>query len=220
MTNFAKARRTMVDNQLRTNDVTDLRILDAFDALPRELFVPRALAPLAYIDEHLQVKAGPPPRYLMQPAPLARLIQLAAVRPGEKVLVVGAGTGYAAALLARLDAKVIALESDPDLAAEARKALAVAGAADVEVVTGPLAEGVPAAAPFDVILLDGSVEVLPESLGRQLAEGGRLVAVEGRGLAGKARIWIRTGDEISPRMAFNCAARPLPGFEKVPAFEF
>jgi protein-L-isoaspartate(D-aspartate) O-methyltransferase len=223
MTNFAKARRTMVDNQLRTNDVTDLRIIDAFDAVPRELFVPQALRPLAYIDEHLQVKAGDGPtggRYLMQPAPLARMIQLADIVPSDKVLIVGGGTGYAAAIVARLTAAVTVVDQDADLVAAATKAWADAGVSGITAVVAEPTAGAPQNAPYDVILVDGAVEVLPDALAAQLAEGGRLIAVEGQGLAGRVRIRTRSGEGVSARTAFNCAARPLPGYQKTPEFVF
>ncbi|MBT9288126.1 protein-L-isoaspartate O-methyltransferase family protein [Prosthecodimorpha staleyi] len=223
MTDWATARRTMVDNQVRTNDVTDLGVIDAMMAVPRELFVPGALRSLAYIDEHMQVKpgnSGAPSRFLMQPAPLAKLVQLAEIGPGDKVLVVGASTGYAAALVAGLAATVVALEEDADLAAEAGRTLAGLGLDNVKVVVGRLSAGAPAEAPFDVILFDGAIESLPAAFAGQLAEGGRLVAIEGYGLAGRAKLYRSTSGTLSGRASFNAAARPLPGFEKAAEFVF
>lgn len=223
MIDATAARRTMVDNQIRPSDVTDHRVIDAFAAVPREVFVPAALRSLAYIDEHLQVKAASgaaPARFLMQPAPFAKLVQLAAIERTDRVLVVGAGTGYAAAIAATLGGDVVALEEDAELAEAARANLRTLGLDRATVVTGPLPAGAPARAPFDVILFDGSIEVLPDAFAGQLAEGGRLVSVEGRGLAGKGRLHRRVGDELSGRSVFNCAARPLPGFEKAAEFQF
>lgn len=223
MIDATAARRTMVDNQIRPSDVTDLRVIDAFAAVPRELFVPAALRSLAYIDEHLQVKAGSPTapaRFLMQPAPFAKLVQLAAIELTDRVLVVGAGTGYAAAIAATLGGDVVALEVDADLAEAARANLRTLGLDRATVVVGPLAAGAADRGPFDVILFDGSIEVLPDTFAGQLAEGGRLVCVEGRGLAGKGRLYRRVADELSGRLVFNCAARPLLGFEKTAEFQF
>lgn len=223
MINFALARKTMVDNQIRPSDVTDGRVIDAFSAVPREVFVPKSLQALAYIDEHLQVKAGTagaPPRFLMQPAPLARLVQLAEIAETDRVLVVGAATGYTAAVAARLAGGVVALEEDAELAAAARSALAAASAEGVDVVVGPLAAGVPSKAPFDVVFFDGSVEVVPEGYAAQLAPGGRMVVVEGQGLAGRARVYTVVGGELSGRKAFNSNVRPLPGFARERVFEF
>lgn len=217
MNDAATARRTMVDNQVRTADVTDLGVLDAMDAVPREVFVPASLRPLAYIDDHAALKPG---RYLMRPASLAKLLQLAAIGEGDRVLVVGCGTGYSAAVAARIAASVVAVEEDPELAAAARTALDAAGAGKVDLVTGPAAAGAAGKGPYAVILFDGAIEVLPEAILGQLTDGGRLVAVQGAGLAGRAWLHIRSGGEVSGRPVFNCALKPLPGFQKAPAFVF
>ncbi len=214
-TDFAELRTKMVDGQLRTTDVTDPAILDAMFAVPREAFVDEKRRPLAYIDEDIEIA---PARYLMEPSPFAKLLQLAEIAPADRVLDVGVGTGYSAAILSRLAGSVVALESDSGLAERARALLA--DAANVSVVTGRLADGHAAAAPYDVILLEGAVEELPESLLSQLGEGGRLVAVEGHGNAGVARLHLKTGGSITSRRAFNAAVKPLPGFERTPAFEF
>ena len=214
---FAELRARMVDSQLRTTDVTEPAILDAMGALPRELFVDEKRRSLAYLDEDLQIAPG---RYLMEPSPLAKLLQLAGILSTDRVLDVGTGTGYSAAVLSRLAASVVALESDQSLAARARDSLSRAGAANVEVVVGALPAGHPAGAPYDVIVLQGAVETLPDSLTAQLGNGGRLVVVEGRGNAGIAKVYLNSGGIITGRRAFNAALKPLPGFERTPAFEF
>ena len=214
---FAELRARMVDGQLRTTDVTDPAILEAMGALQRELFVDERRRPLAYLDEDLLIAPG---RYLMEPSPLAKLLQLAEIASTDRVLDVGTGTGYSAAVLSRLAASVVALESDDSLAGRARDALSRTGAANVEVVTGGLASGHPAGAPYDVIVLEGAIETLPDALTAQLRDAGRLVAVEGRGNAGIAKVYLNSGGLITGRRAFNAALKPLPGFERTPAFEF
>lgn len=220
---FAELRTKMVDGQLRTTDVTDSAILDAMLSVPREDFVDGKRRPLAYIDEDILIAAagrGSPARYLMEPSPFARLLQLAAIVPSDHVLDVGTGTGYPAAVLSRLAATVVALESDAALAARARAALAANGAANVTVVEGRLADGHAAAAPYDAIVVEGAVESLPDALTAQLRQGGRLVVVEGHGNAGVARLYLKSGHTVTGRRAFNAAVKPLPGFERTPAFEF
>ncbi len=219
---FTALRTKMVDSQLRTTDVTDLPILDAVLAVPREEFVPSRLKPLAYIDEDIEVAPGDNARarYLMEPSPFARLLQLAEIGPGDVVLDVGCGTGYSSAVLSRLAASVIAIEEDAALAEQAQANLERLGYHGVAVVRAPLAAGYAAEAPYDAIVLEGSVEAVPAALLGQLKEGGRLVAVEGRGNAAVARVHVRAGDVVSARRGFNAAVKPLPGFEVVREFEF
>jgi protein-L-isoaspartate(D-aspartate) O-methyltransferase len=133
---------------------------------------------------------------------------------------VGAGTGYSAAVVAQLARGVAALESDPGLAAEATRNLAALGVANATVINAPLSAGYPRTAPYDVILIEGAVEVVPDALLEQLHEGGRLVAVVGAGRAAQGTVYTRTGDEIGTRPVFNAGVHPLPGFEKPAAFVF
>lgn len=208
----------MVDGQIRTTDVTSIPLLDAFLAIPRESFVPDSQRDLAYIDEDIRIADGP--RYLMEPSPLARLLQLTDVGANDRVLVIGCGSGYSTAILSRLAKSVIALESEADLAARATSTLAELGCDNATVVTAKLRDGYPAKAHYDVIFIDGAVDELPAALADQLDEGGRLVAVEGRGNAGVACLYLKTDGVVTGRRAFNAAIKPLPGFERVEAFIF
>ncbi|HEY4192749.1 MAG TPA: protein-L-isoaspartate O-methyltransferase [Mesorhizobium sp.] len=218
---FSELRVKMVDGQIRTTDVTSIPLLEALLSVPREAFVPAEKQDVAYIDEDIRIATGPEgPRYLMEPSPLAKLLQITEVSAGDRALVVGCGTGYSAAILSRLAKSVVALESDAALCELARTTLGELGCGNVTVVNGALPEGHAANAPYDVIFVDGSVEALPKSLSDQLAEGGRLVAVEGHGNAGIARLFVKTADAVSGRRAFNAAIKPLPGFERAEAFVF
>ncbi len=215
MTDFATARRMMVDGQVRTADVTDRRILSAMQEVPRERFVPQASTALAYLDLDLPVGAG---RCLLKPMVLAKLLEEADIKETDRVLDAGCATGYAAAILSRLAANVVALEQDAALAQAAKSALA--GTANVSVVTGPLADGWRQGGPYDVILLEGATEVAPKALCDQLADGGRLVCIQGRTPATKATLYVRSGADSGGRPIFDAAASVLPGFAKPPAFAF
>jgi protein-L-isoaspartate(D-aspartate) O-methyltransferase len=217
MFDAATARRMMVDGQVRTADVTDLDLIAAMEAVPRELFVPPALAGQAYSDGDIALGSG---RALLKPMILAKLIQAAAVGPGDHVLDVGCATGYSSAVLSRLAGSVVALEQDASLAQRAREALAAAGAAQVTVATGPLTAGWPAAAPYDVIFLNGSTEIVPEALGKQLRPNGRLACVFGRAPIGRATIFREIEGQLAGRPVFDAAAAVLPGFVAPPAFVF
>jgi protein-L-isoaspartate(D-aspartate) O-methyltransferase len=217
MFDVAAARRHMVDGQIRTADVTNPDLIAAMQAVPRENFVPPELADQAYRDGDVSIGHG---RALLRPIVLGKLLQGVNVRAGDQVLNVGCGTGYSAAVLAHMGTTVVALEEDPDLARQAESALAATGARQVTVVTGPLVAGWPAAAPYDLILLDGAIEVAPEGLGRQLKPNGRLAAVFGAGPAAKAMIYRLIEGQLVGRPIFDAAAPLLPGFAAPPAFVF
>ncbi len=220
---FATQRLKMVDGQVRTTDVTKIEILDAMLEVPREEFVPARRRPLAYIDEDVEIAvggAGTLARYLMEPSPFAKLIQMADIDPSDYVLDVGTGTGYSAAILSRISSSVVALESDETLTQHATDALQRLGYDNIAVVSGELSQGFPAQGPYDVIVLEGCVDEVPQTLFDQLKDGGRLVAVIGRGNAGVARLFVKDGEVVAGRTVFNAAIRPLPGFEKAPVFKF
>jgi protein-L-isoaspartate(D-aspartate) O-methyltransferase len=217
MPDFAQQRRMMVDGQLRTYDVTDPSLIAAMGSVPRELFV--AHPATAYSDRSVFM-AGGGQRRMMTPMVFARLVQAAAPTADDTVLVVGAGAGYGATVLARLAAHVVALESDAALASAATRSLAASGAQNVTVVQGPLAAGHAARAPYGVILVEGAIEIEPADLLKQLAPGGRLACVMGRGRAGRAVIYSRNGDVVGQRSITEAAAPLLPGFAAEAAFVF
>ena len=213
----ATARKKMVDSQLRPNKVTDPRLIAAMRSVPRENFLPEALQARAYADEPVLLGGG---RALPEPMVLARMIQLADLQSGEHVLVIGAGTGYSAAVLAACGAKVTALEDDPALLAIARPALA-ANAPTVQLVPGALAQGCAASGPYDCIFIDGAVEELPPALAAQLRPAGRLVMVRvANERVGQAVIGRVSASGLSFQPAFDCAVPKLPAFRKAAAFVF
>lgn len=217
---FARARLNMVEGQIRPNKVTDPRILAAMLELPRERFLPDHLRPFAYLDEDIPLGGG---RALMEPMVLARLVQAAEIAASDRVLVVAAGAGYGAALCGRLAAAVVALEAPGEPVARLRAALAAVGAANVRAVGGPVADGWPAEAPYDAILIEGAVEVVPEAILAQLVEGGRLVTVErsGRpGVLGTAVRYLRAAGTATRLALFDAGTPLLPEFRRKRGFVF
>jgi protein-L-isoaspartate(D-aspartate) O-methyltransferase len=228
MTDFRTARRAMVDGQVRTSDVTHLGILAAMMDIPREAFVPEKQAALAYLDRDVPIAgatAAGPARWLMKPMVLARLIQAADPALTDRVLVIGAGTGYSAAVLSQLTAHVTALEEDESLFQQARSILSSStlsstGSRNINVIRGYLTDGVPDSAPYEVILIDGGVETVPDRLCTQLSPRGRLLAVEVTGPVGRAKVFQPAGGRLSGRELFDASAPVLPGFTVAPAFVF
>ena len=241
MVDFRAVRRAMVDGQVRTSDVTNLDLIDAMLDVPREAFVPERLAALAYLDRDLALPARDGvTRYLLKPAVTAKLVQAANISVKDRVLVVGSATGYSSAVVSRLAAAVVALEEDSALSDTAQTVLRRLGFLAVAPVTGRLVGGWPAAAPYDVILVEGGVETIPDVLFAQLSEGGRLVAVVyggqgeaqmdgqagGRvggqleGSVGKATLFRSVRGEVGGRRLFDSTAPLLPGFGRAPAFVF
>ena len=216
-TDFAIARANMVDGQVRTNDVTNQRLVAAMRTTARETFLPPELAPVAYMSETIEAAPG---RYLLDPRTLSKLLQLADLKPGDSVLDVGGVTGYSAAIMAQIAARVTALEIDEAAVEQARGALAAAGIANVEIVAGPLATGHKAGAPYDVIVLNGAVPARPDALIEQLKIGGRLVGIVTDTGVGKAHIFVKTAAGLSSRVAFDATVARLPGFEIAPVFQF
>ncbi|HYJ81620.1 MAG TPA: protein-L-isoaspartate O-methyltransferase [Allosphingosinicella sp.] len=212
--NFDHMRRAMIASQLRTTGTNDPRVLAAMGEVPRERFVPAARASLAYADALVPLKPG---RDFNSPMALGRLLTEAAPRPGERALVVGAATGYAAAVLARMTGSVVAVEEDAELAAEARSNLAGSG---VRLVEGALALGCAGEAPYDLILIDGAVECVPGSLVAQLAEGGRLASGLLENGVTRLAIGRRAGEGFGMAAFADAAAAILPGFAKPRAFKF
>ena len=213
----ALARRLMIDNQLRPNRILDARVIDAMATVPREAFVPERMQTLAYIDEDVQVAPG---RYLVEPRVFARLVQELDIRESDRVLDVGCATGYSTAVLARLARDVVALESDAALAARAGQLLSRHGLTNFTTRVGSLAAGAPDLAPYQAILLAGSIEEVPAKLREQLAIGGRLGAVIMSGGVGKATIITRHQAGFGARQIMDAATPTLPGFAREKGFVF
>ncbi|TQV79319.1 protein-L-isoaspartate O-methyltransferase family protein [Denitrobaculum tricleocarpae] len=218
MTDFNAARATMVDSQLRTNKVTDLKVIESFETIPREVFLPETLRGIAYVDEDLAIGDG---RYVMEPMVLARLIQAAAPTSEDIVLEVGAARGYGTAILAQIAATVVGLDSDEALVETANETLNDMGIDNAVVVTGAMTAGYAKQAPYDVILFSGAVTAVPASVIEQLAEGGRLAAViQDEGGVGRATLMQRVGANVSARPLFDASTPILSGFERKDEFVF
>ena len=208
----------MVDTQLRTNKVTDERILTAMGEIPRENFVPGNRAALAYIDEDIPIGAG---RCLVEPMIQARMIQAMEIGEDDAVLDVASGPGYSSAVLGRMAAAVVAVESDPELVAQCAKHMTDLGMDNVVVEQGPIASGWPDQAPYDAILVNGACGEIPETLFDQLAEGGRLCAVApGESGVGSAMLWTKQNGNVSNRPLFDANIPALPELEREAGFTF
>jgi protein-L-isoaspartate(D-aspartate) O-methyltransferase len=223
MLDYAMNRRRMVDNQIRTADVTHRPLLAAFDDVAREAFLPEEAKPFAYSDRHLEVgrvEATGEIRYALAPVLLARMLQAVEPVQGTKVLHVACGTCYASAILAKLGANVVALDEDRKLVELGTAALESAGLAAVKVVTGPLAEGAGTEGPFDVILIEGAYQKRPANLVTQLGEGGRLIGVQGVGRAAQVILEVKSKGMSTGRAIFDASAPLLASFAATPQFAF
>ena len=213
---YTRARLTMVENQLRPHRIDDPGLIAAMREVPRERFVPKALRGVAYADEDLPLPDG---RYLIEPLALARMIQAARIGPEDVVLVLGCSTGYVGAVVARLAGTVILVAPDEDSGKQLESLLEELGADNMVVAINPSpATGHPDQAPFDVILLAGSVEQVPPALLEQIGEGGRLVAVIDDGRIGKGTVFTRLHGVVGSRVLFDAQIPGLPGFEKAARF--
>jgi protein-L-isoaspartate(D-aspartate) O-methyltransferase len=208
---FARARDMLVESQVRTNDVTDGRVLHAMRTLPRERFAPAHKKALAYADIELEVAAG---RNLLRARDLSKLIQALAPQANERALEIAGATGYGAAVLAACCKEVITLDPDPDLSFAARAALEGCGLTNVKTVSTATVDGWKDEAPYDVMMLNGAAEIVPDAWFAQLAQGGRLGVIVRDGAAGSARIYTRTGDTIAFRVAFDAFPSVAPGLTR------
>jgi len=210
----AEMRAAMIDSQLRTNDVIDPAVIGAMGAIAREAHVPPAFAGVAYMDRAVPLGNG---RTLNAPLVTGRLLVAAMLRPGMRVLLIGAATGYTAACLAQLGAQVHAVEEETGLLQMAKAATA-SGAIDW--IEGPLAAGAPGKAPFDRIIIDGAIDALPQALADQLADGGRIVAATRDGAVTRLVQGVKTGTTVALRSFADMDVAPLPGFAAAKGFRF
>jgi protein-L-isoaspartate(D-aspartate) O-methyltransferase len=219
MTDFALARRNMVEGQLRPNRVTNTQLLAAVGTLPREKFLPEGLRSVAYSDEDVPLGGG---RFLMEPMVLARLIQTLQPRETDRALVVASGRGYGAALLSRLVKSVAAVESDAALAGAAQQTARELGLANIEQKVGPLEAGAAGSDGYDVILIEGAVQQVPAAILEQLVDGGRLATIVAGppGALGTAQLFVKEGGVASARPLFDAGTPCLPGFAPPPRFTF
>jgi protein-L-isoaspartate(D-aspartate) O-methyltransferase len=220
MADFAALRQRMVDNQLRTREVTDRDVIRAFSTVPRENFAAPDEQPFAYTDRELRMATAAPNRRMTDPVTLARLVHALPRGPETKAMVVGCGSGYSTAILAQLTGSVVAVEEDKALAALTRENFAMLGITNASVVDGSLVEGHHEDAPYDAILVDGAVEVLPDAILRQLKPGGRLATIERDERVSRAMLYEKAGADATKWPLFDAWATLLPGFERKREFVF
>lgn len=217
MTDFVTSRTTMVDTQIRPSDVTKYPIIEAMLTVPREAFVPEDQRATCYAERLVPFPGG---RAMLEPRTLAKMLDALDIGSGDMVLDIGCLLGYSAALIARMAEFVVALEEDEALAAEAQALLSEHGADNVAVVTGPLAEGDPRHGPYDVILVEGAVEALPEALTAQLSEGGRIACLFAEKGSTDAWLGMMLDGALTWRHLFTAGAPLLPGFAAKHEFAF
>ena len=215
MFDFSAAREHMVESQIRTGDVTDYGVLNAFRSTLREIFVPKASAALAYSDANISTEND---RVIMKPRIMAKMVQAADIKPTSIVLDIACGRGYSSAILAKLAETVIALEETDEAVEKATSSLADAGADNAVVVKGNIKSGAREHGPFDVIFVNGAVSEVPSTWFDQLANNGRLVAVVKNGPIGRATLFTRSGDSIGDKVIFDASTPLLPGTQKPAAF--
>ena len=215
MTDYAARRRMMVDTQIRPADVTKFPIIDAMLTVPRENFVPDAARETAYMDGLVPLGAG---RAMLEPRTLAKMLDALDIQPDELVLDIGSALGYSAAVIAHMAEAVVAVEENPEFAAEAQSLLPELGADNVAVHEGPLVQGAAEHGPFDVIVIEGAVATLPQALCDQLKDGGRMAVLFMEGSLGSVRIGYKIDGHMNWRFTFNAGAPVLPGFERHAAF--
>lgn len=216
---YALARLNMVESQIRTNKVTDTMIIGAFETIPRELFVPKVRRGIAYTDEALDIGFG---RHMLEPMILARLLQAAVPGPGDAALDIACGAGYATALLSRMTAMVVGVDEVDELVQRGNAVLSELEIDNAALVTGPLTAGYAKQAPYDVILINGAVDFVPDDLFAQLAEGGRLVTVEGGNAVqpGLAVLYEKRRGRVARRVLFDAGTPMLAGFRREAGFVF
>lgn len=215
MTDFAQRRTMMVDTQVRPNEVTSYAVIDAMLSVPREQFVPDALRNVAYAGENIEIARN---RVEFEPRTLGRMLETMDIQSSDLVLHVGCGYGYASAVMARIAEAVVAIEDNPESAAEAQSRLAAQDVYNVAVTQAELTAGWPGQAPYDAMLIGGAIETLPQALADQLREGGRVVALFVEGQLGTVRLGTKLDGQITWRNVFNAFAPILPGFKRVSSF--
>lgn len=211
------ARTAMINSQLKPSEVNDPDILSAFAAIPREVFVPKSKRGFAYVDEDIEVQQD---RYLMEPLILGRLLVASGISSKDVVLDIGCATGYSSAVISCIAEAVVALECDEKMAAKAESLFAELDIMNAATVIGPLEEGKPDQGPFDIIMIQGAVDVIPDALVEQLKDGGRLLCVKRSKGVGRAHIVTRQKQVFAARDLFDANVMPLPGFQKISAFTF